>query len=156
MNTFALDTNIISYLLRHNPVVSARLRRENDSGNMIAIPPLVYYEIKRGLLADKSKKRLRSFENFYEDIGIGEMTLEAYDEASRQYASLRQIGRPTGDADILIAAFCLVNGYTLVTNNTKHFEHIKGLQLVDWTQEQFSERAAPFVGRFFFATAGRR
>jgi predicted nucleic acid-binding protein len=121
-------------LLRHNPVVSSRLAQENSQGNMIVIPPLVYYEIKRGLLADQAVKRLRSFETFYEDLGIGEMSLEIYDEASRQYASLRQRGRPTGDADILIAAFCVVNGYTLVTNNTKHFVVMEGLQMVNWVE----------------------
>ena len=39
-----------------------------------------------------------------------------------------------GDADILIAAFCLENDYTLVTNNTKDFVNIKGLLINDWTK----------------------
>jgi len=134
MSTFALDTNIISYLLRNDPAISARLQHENDNGNMTTVPPLVYYEVKRGLIVDDAKKRLRSFEYFCEDTSIGKMTIESYDEAARQYARLRSIGRPIGDADILIAAFCIVNGYVLVTNNTKHFEHIDGLVLVDWTE----------------------
>jgi tRNA(fMet)-specific endonuclease VapC len=37
-----------------------------------------------------------------------------------------------GDADILIAAYCLVNDYTLVTNNTNDFNRIDGLKLVNW------------------------
>jgi predicted nucleic acid-binding protein len=36
------------------------------------------------------------------------------------------------DADILIAAFCLYNNYILVTDNTKHFINIKGLNTVNW------------------------
>ena len=134
MSIFALDTNIISYLLRYDPNVSARLQYENDRDNMIIIPPLVYYEIKRGLLIDNSTKRLRSFEHFCEDLNIGEMTLEAYDEAARLYAKQRRIGRPIGDADILIAAFCIVNGYTLVTHNSKHFEGLEGLEIEDWVE----------------------
>ena len=136
MKTFALDTNIISYLLRSDPAVSvsARLTQENDRGNMFIIPPLVYYEIKRGLLADNAKKWLRMFEDFCEDISIGEMTLEMYDAAAQQYDNQRRIGRPVGDADLLIAAFCMVSGYTLVTNNTKHFEQIDGLQITNWTE----------------------
>ena len=47
MRTFALDSNVVSYLLRHDPVVSKRLQQENDKGNMITIPLLVYYKIKR-------------------------------------------------------------------------------------------------------------
>jgi len=134
MTVFALDTNIISYLLRYDPVVSARLQRENERENMITIPPLVYYEVKRGLLAGNSIKRLRSFEYFCEGISIGEMTLKIYDEAARQYARLRRIGQPTGDADILIAAYCIVNGCIFVTNNTKHFERIEGLDIVNWVE----------------------
>ena len=135
MSTFALDTNIISFLLRHNSAVATRLQQENDRGNMITVPPLVYYEVRRGLISDNSTKRLRSFEYFCEDTSIGEMNLEAYDEAARQYAKLRSIGRPIGDADILIAAFCIVNNCTLVTNNTKHFGLVDGLQIVDWTEQ---------------------
>jgi len=36
------------------------------------------------------------------------------------------------DNDIYIAAFCLLNGYTLVTRNTKDFENIAELQQVNW------------------------
>jgi len=40
-----------------------------------------------------------------------------------------------GDADLLIAASCLVHGYILVTNNKRDFENIEGLQLEDWTDQ---------------------
>jgi tRNA(fMet)-specific endonuclease VapC len=36
------------------------------------------------------------------------------------------------DADILTAAFCLNHGFTLVTNNTGHFQAIPGLRFCDW------------------------
>jgi predicted nucleic acid-binding protein len=134
MTTFALDTNIVSFLLRGDERVLAKLQEADKGGNAITIPPLVYYEVKRGLLADNSSKRLQSFEYFYEDTGIGEMTLAAYDEAARQYARLRRIGTPVEDADLLIAACCIENGYTLVTHNTKHFERVDGLTIADWAE----------------------
>jgi predicted nucleic acid-binding protein len=37
-----------------------------------------------------------------------------------------------GDGDYLIAAFCIVKDYTLVTGNTRHFERIDGLKYVNW------------------------
>jgi predicted nucleic acid-binding protein len=49
------------------------------------------------------------------------------------YASLSRQGALIEDADIFIAAFCLVNDYPLVTNNTRHFGRIAELTLVDWT-----------------------
>jgi predicted nucleic acid-binding protein len=33
----------------------------------------------------------------------------------------------------LTAAFCKARGFTLVTHNTKHFEHVSGLRYCDWT-----------------------
>ena len=61
------------------------------------------------------------------------MTTQALEVAARTYANLRKKGKTIGDADIMIAAFCVVNDYTLVTANIKHFTDIDGLQLVDWT-----------------------
>ena len=36
------------------------------------------------------------------------------------------------DMDLLIAATAIYNDMTLVTNNTKHFEHIPDLKLENW------------------------
>ena len=60
------------------------------------------------------------------------MDEKVWDMASVLYVQTRKVGRPVGDADILIAAFCQVNGGTLVTNNLRHFEHIEGLKVVNW------------------------
>ncbi len=52
--------------------------------------------------------------------------------AEKVYAELYQKHLTTGELDILIAAFCLENNCTLVTNNTKHFRDIDGLMIEDW------------------------
>ena len=52
--------------------------------------------------------------------------------ASIIYADHKNAGTLIDDTDILIAAQCITHGHTLVTRNTRHFERIKGLQLVDW------------------------
>jgi len=36
------------------------------------------------------------------------------------------------DADIFIAGYCIQNNFTLITNNTKHFENIKNLRIENW------------------------
>jgi predicted nucleic acid-binding protein len=37
------------------------------------------------------------------------------------------------DADIFIAAHCIINGYTLVTDNTSDFQRIGcGIKIVNW------------------------
>jgi predicted nucleic acid-binding protein len=98
----------------------------------MVIPPLAYYEIRRGLLFRSAPIKTAAFERLCLTFVVGEMTLEVFDEAARQYAWLRREGHPIEDADLLISAFCVVNRYTLVTNNVKHFEIISDLRFENW------------------------
>jgi predicted nucleic acid-binding protein len=55
---YALDTNIVSYILRNDEKLIQRLNEERANGNAITIPPLVYFEMSlrgaelRGILSD--------------------------------------------------------------------------------------------------------
>ena len=60
------------------------------------------------------------------------MNLAAWEKAADIYALSRKNGKPIEDTDILVAAFCIVNNYTLVTNNVKHFEDVDGLIFKKW------------------------
>ena len=130
---YALDSNIVSYMLKEDAYVIARYRQTFDEGGNFVIPPVVFYEIQRGLLAKNLRKRLDKFEALCRKTGQIEFNSLVWQKAALIYASLHWQGRTIDDADILIAAFCLENGYTLVTNNTKDFENIDGLQIEDWT-----------------------
>ena len=48
---YVLDTNIVSYILKGDADVVTRYRQAFDVGDDIVIPPIVFYEIQRGLLA---------------------------------------------------------------------------------------------------------
>ncbi|MFX1520042.1 MAG: type II toxin-antitoxin system VapC family toxin [Promethearchaeota archaeon] len=51
----------------------------------------------------------------------------------REILSTRfQMGKPIDLRDALIAGIALVNEYTLVTKNIKHFERITGLNVETW------------------------
>jgi len=132
--TYAPDSNIISYMLKKDRHVCERYLEESAAGHECIIPPVVYYEIKRGLLYSDATAKSDAFDVLCREFGVGEMSMLARNEAARQYAGLRRAGRLPGDDDILIAAFCIVNGYTLVTNNTKHYADISGLQMVNWSE----------------------
>jgi tRNA(fMet)-specific endonuclease VapC len=133
MTTFVLDTNIISYYLKgHETVVSniasALMKRHN-----VLVAPIAYYEIKRGLMAVNSQKRLKEFNVFCELLGVGQFDNSILDTAAEIYVEQRKTGCTMDDADIFIAAYCKNKKYVLVSNNTKHFEHISGLTLHNWT-----------------------
>ncbi|WP_442938665.1 hypothetical protein [Nostoc sp.] len=46
---------------------------------------------------------------------------------------LLTIGQTIAEFDLLIASVALAENYTLVTNNTRHYERINGLKLENWT-----------------------
>jgi predicted nucleic acid-binding protein len=47
MSGYAVDTNIISFLLRGNKQLQEKVYREANGGAGVIIPPVAYYEIKR-------------------------------------------------------------------------------------------------------------
>jgi predicted nucleic acid-binding protein len=134
MSVFVLDANIISYYLKSHENVVKNIRRAIIEKNEILIAPIAYYEVKRGLAATGSIRRLKEFEEFCETFGVGKLDNAILDIAVTIYVEQRAKGRPTDDADIFIAAFCKKNGFTLVTHNTKHFEHLNGIKIADWTE----------------------
>ena len=133
MIKYALDSNIVSFLLKKNKNIAIQIEKEVTAGNEIVIPPIVYYEVKRGLLCADAHSQMRSFMEFCAGNKVDDINLPVLNKAADIYVSLRNRGIGTEDADILIAAHCIVNGYTLVTNNTKHFESIKDLTFIDWS-----------------------
>lgn len=135
MIVFVLDSNIISYFLKGHKQIAGSIAKELKAGNKVLVAPMAYYEVKRGLMAVKSEKRLKEFLDFCEEFGVGQFDNCVLDVAAEIYVEQKNQGRPLEDADILIAAFCKCHGFALVTHNIKHFEHIADLQVFDWVIE---------------------
>ncbi|MCL2572487.1 MAG: PIN domain-containing protein [Defluviitaleaceae bacterium] len=131
---YALDTNTISFIIRGNEVVREKYFQAASKGIHCVIPLMVYYEVKRGLKANNAGNRLRSFEGICTVLGITDLTAADMDIAAEIYAERKSLGKPIDDGDLLIAAQCINHGYVLVTNNTKHFQDVKALEIIDWTQ----------------------
>ena len=59
-------------------------------------------------------------------------------EAAEHYAEIRldlkKRGAQLGAADLMISAHARAIGATVVTNNTKDFGRVKGLQVENWTK----------------------
>ena len=134
MNGYAVDTNIISFLMRGNLELQKKIYREANAVNGVIIPPIVYYEIKRGLKDHHASEKLAAFKRLCDMLGVGEIDIETLDKAADIYAELKKNGCLIEDSDILIAAFCLAHDYVLITDNTRHFERIDGLRFVNWAK----------------------
>jgi len=131
---YALDTNIVSYCLKGFYQLEQKIDGVLAGGGYIVIPPITFYESLRGLLAAKATKKLDAFLLLCRRLGQSEMERPDWELAALLYAVLKRKGQPMHDSDLLQAAFCLRNKYTLVTHNMKHFDHIEELSVVDWVE----------------------
>ena len=129
---YALDTNIISYILNGNTELDEKLIDAINSGVKIIIPLMVYYEARRGLKANNAVNKLRIFDKLCSRLNITGLTKADMNTAADIYAERKRAGTIIDDGDLLIAAQCVTNNYILVTNNTKHFQNIDGLTLENW------------------------
>jgi len=134
---YILDTNIISALMKGNDELKRKLQVVSLRGDEVFINGISYYEIKRGLLSANVPKKFKIFDEICKQLKI--ILLDSkyiFDKASEIWAFLKRRGKPIPDADILIAAMVLAKGSVLVSDNTSHFQKIKGLPLKNWLREE--------------------
>lgn len=131
--TYFLDTNVIIDLLNGNSKVLASFKT-SYTFDIVRIPDLVYYEVLRGFEYTDPKNQKAGFEVFANHCGIEYMDLSVLKESARQYADLRKKGITIDDDDILIGSFAIVKDAVLVTNNTKHFQNLHGIKLLNWKE----------------------
>jgi predicted nucleic acid-binding protein len=79
-----------------------------------------------------NESKLTSFKELMDKSEIITLDIEITDIASEIYAELTRRGELIEDADILIAASCMVKGMVLVTDNEEHFRRIEKLEIENW------------------------
>lgn len=130
MKGFILDTDTWIEYFRHRGGVETHIAATpaNQSfASEVSIAELTY-----GALHSKAVERHlqepKEIEKTFTILPLGDWT--------RDYAEIRQSlasqGLIVGDFDIMIAVTARHHGLTVVTQNTKHFEKISGIQCVDW------------------------
>lgn len=127
-----MDTDILSGLMRKNPKIIDKARAYLAQHDQFAISIITRYEILRGLRAKGAAQQEARFEQFCERNKVLAITDEVIVQAAAIYADLYKRGELIGDADILIAATALVNGFGVATNNEDHFRRIIGLYVENW------------------------
>jgi tRNA(fMet)-specific endonuclease VapC len=131
---FALDTNTVSYFFRGEGRVAQVLLAKPRQ--MISVPSVVRYELRRGLLALPASRarteKTAALESFLGSVQTLHFDDAAADHAATIHAQLKRAGKPVGPHDLLIAATALAAGATLVTNNVREFRQVKSLSLENW------------------------
>ena len=131
---YALDTNIVINYLRDEPNIHQNFNDAVMRGDDLVVPEIVNYEIRRGFRIISAPKKEAAYKVLVGPgfCDIAEMDVNCWERAEYVYLDLYNKRLTVGEMDILIAAICIEYGYTLVTNNTKDFENIDGLKLVNW------------------------
>ncbi len=132
MTEALVDTDILSFYFRGDTKVVERFHEYLKEFDQINISIISYYEILGGLKFKKAEKQLHGFEEFVNNNTIIHLSEESAKISGDKYAELRQAGITIGTSDILIAGIAIENDLTLVTNNEKHYQSIKGLRIENW------------------------
>jgi tRNA(fMet)-specific endonuclease VapC len=128
-----LDTNVCIHIIRRQP--QAVLRRfENYGIGEVGVSSVTVAELRYG--AEKSSRPEQNLEALgrfllpLEVLAFGGVAAAAY---GRVRAALELAGAPIGPLDTLIAAHAVSVSVTLVTNNTREFWRVQGLEVENWT-----------------------
>ena len=127
---YLLDTDTVSYFLKGNPKLRKRL--SNTLGQW-GISAITHSELATLLFATKNRQLEDILVEFLKDVETVPFTKSDALEAGRLKARLKKAGSSMGPADTFIAGHALSLGVTLITNNTKHFSKVPGLQIDNWT-----------------------
>ena len=129
-----LDTNILVYAIRH-PNSGCKQRFKEYMGGELCISSVTYMELVDGVR--RSKDVRRNDEALREVLaGIYILPFDTYaaEHAGDILAFLSLNGLRIGDKDTMIAGHARSLGLTLITNNTREFERVPGLQIEDWVE----------------------
>jgi tRNA(fMet)-specific endonuclease VapC len=115
---FMLDTDTVSYILRGERSVAARLTACAPSE--LCVSALTVAELRFGAEKRRAQRLHRLIDVFTATIAVMPFDGGAAATFGRICAKVRSRGTPIGAIDTLIAAHASALGLRLVTNNTKH------------------------------------
>lgn len=134
MRQALLDTDIVSFFLRGDPAIQARLRVYLERGGHLNLSILTVYEVISGLKHKDAKRQLPAFRAFAARSMVWPVTERSVEISASLYAELRGVGKPVDDMDLLIAGIALAEDLVLVSHNVRNFGRIPGLTVEDWTE----------------------
>jgi tRNA(fMet)-specific endonuclease VapC len=127
-----VDTDILSFYFKGDSKVVEKFNDYLTEFDVTNISIITYYEILGGLRFKKAEKQIKEFEEFVNNNTIIHISEESAKISGDIYADLRQKGITIGTSDILIAGIAIENELTLITNNEKHYDSIRGLKIENW------------------------
>ena len=128
-----LDTNICIYIINAKPPAVLARFQQYRLGD-IGLCSVVAAELAFGVAKSGSARNRQALEMFLAPLTILPFDAPAVWAYGDLRADLERRGTPIGSLDTMIAAHVLSQQAKLITNNTREFVKVPGLQLDNWVQ----------------------
>ena len=127
-----IDTDILIYGIQERKKVTENLKAHRNYPKAMSVITYgeLIYGAKKSLFTEKNMANVRRLVEIFPILNITPAIMETFGELK---ATLEKTGNPGDDMDLLIGSTALVHNLILVTNNTKHFQKIEGLELENWS-----------------------
>lgn len=133
---YMLDTDTCIFLMRgESPVLAAKVQSVPLQQQVMSA--VTFAELTYGVQASAAAKRKQN-QSILDNLALHLAVLDWPQEAAQHYGEIRldlkKRGGQLGAADLMISAHAKAMGATIVTNNTKDFGRVRGLQVENWTK----------------------
>ena len=125
---YLIDSDVLICYLKGRPEAIARLGQIPAAAlhtSRINATELLYGAYN----SQRVQNNLSIIEPFLAQFALLEFDEEASRLFAREKARLKRTGNLIPDMDLMIAATTMANDCTLITNNLKHFERVRGLRV---------------------------
>ena len=126
--SYLLDTDwVIHYLNGHEKIVKKLMSLRKEG---LAISVISLAELYEGIYYSKDpESNEQSLNDFLSDVSILGIEEESCKIFGKERGRLRKEKKTIGDFDLLIASTSLYYNLTLLTNNKKHYQLVKNLNI---------------------------
>ena len=129
----AFDTTFLIDLLNNNQKAVRTFNEIVKDGELFYTTEINVFELLVGAQVKKREKYTKTAMQMIEHIRILPLIRNASIKAAEICSQLILSGKEIGDTDCLIAGICLGNNCNkIITNNKKHFERIKELEVISY------------------------
>ncbi len=129
---YLLDTDTLIYFLKGNEAVVENFKASMNTPKALSVITYgeLIYGCRKSERVAENLARVHHLADLYPIIDITRSVMDSFGEIKAQLSSA---GTTVDDFNLLIGCTALALNYTVVTNNTKHYEKISGLNVVNWS-----------------------
>jgi tRNA(fMet)-specific endonuclease VapC len=135
MAVYMIDTDISSYIMKRSHDAVLRRLQKVSVGD-VCISVITKSELMFGIeVSPRRQQDQAALDVYLRHVEVLDYPNEAALHCGQIRADLKLRGTTIGANDLFIAAHARCLGLTLVTNNTREFEHVQSLHIENWTEQ---------------------